>query len=405
MADETTSITAQCLCKAHTFTTSTPTSSLPLKATTCHCDSCRHQTGGLYFCTTEWPNPGEDISSLQKYAFSENTNLFFCSTCSTVMFCADSEPSGSLEVVPGVLPNTPGLVKYTDHIYVGDTLDGGASVYLRKHRDGTAMKRWKERTDRSTRAAPEDAVEIPHDWPPPPSDGPSPAEDTRKAWPELTPLRCHCGGVDLTVRSAADMASWPKSELPWFVDPTSLKYLASIDVCNTCRLSFGPDLANWTFALLSHIGFAEDGPSNGSAAQFPQTVASLKDAVQAKDKDSRIGTLTFYQSSDDVERYFCSRCAAAVFYAVHDRADMLDVAPGLLHHPSGARAEGLLSWSYGAATWEEDAEGGWREDLVAGAKADSEQWRMERGYSKSWRRVIREEREAAEKAAAEAEAS
>lgn len=43
----------------------------------------------------------------------------------------------------------------------------------------------------------------------------------------------------------------------------------------------------------------------------------------------------------------------------------VDIAAGLLEHPSGARAKGLLSWHYGGrASWMEDVAGGWRESFV-----------------------------------------
>ncbi len=83
MADEHVSLTAQCLCKKHTFTAPVPAAALPLEASCCHCTSCRHATGSLYFVDVEWPNPEEDLSSLKKYSLSKNINIFFCGTCST----------------------------------------------------------------------------------------------------------------------------------------------------------------------------------------------------------------------------------------------------------------------------------------------------------------------------------
>src|SRR6187549_1619641 len=105
MAEEAISVTAQCLCKAKTFNASVPASALPLQATCCHCTSCRHQTGSLYFVDVDWPNPEEDISSLEKYAFSKNTNIFFCGTCSTPMFCRGTGPGAAPGVITAALQN------------------------------------------------------------------------------------------------------------------------------------------------------------------------------------------------------------------------------------------------------------------------------------------------------------
>ncbi|KAH8881347.1 DUF636 domain-containing protein [Thozetella sp. PMI_491] len=386
MSDNETTVTARCLCRTHVFTTKVNNTSLPLEASCCHCNSCRHQTGSLYFVDAEWPNPAEDLSSLKKYSFSKNVDIFFCRTCSTPMFCQGLKPGDVPYVITGSLENAPNLVKYTNHIFVGDTLDGGASMWLRKHLDGTVAKRWVRRSKDDGQPG----EEIPYDWPPP-SVFP---EAEVLASPERTPLRCHCGGVNLVLRSATDLASLPESELPFFVNPKTFKYFASTDACDSCRLSFGTDLAHWTFALLSHIEF----PSG--IEPFPASVSALKDAVTATEsRNELLGTLGVYASSPDVGRYFCTRCSAAVFYAVDDRPDLVDVGIGLLDHPSGARAEGLLDWDFGRIGWDTEVKGGWREQLLEDAKTEGEQWRIQRGYPKNWRRVMKEQKEEEEKQA------
>lgn len=388
MAEDTITLTARCLCKANVFTAAIQSSTLPLKASCCHCNSCRHVTGALCFVDVEWPKADETLSALQKYSFSSRKDIFFCATCSSPMFCRGTTPGETLRVATGVLENGSDLVEYAQHTFVGDTLDGGASMWLRKnHRDGTAIKRWKARSDENK--VPN--AELAPDWPQ--SEAfPAPASE---AFPSTTPIRCHCGGVNLVLRNAVDLKSVPIQELPWYVDPVSFKYLASTDVCDSCRLSFGSDLINWTFAGLDHIDFppSVDGtPTGSSMGAFPRTVSALKKAVSAAERDPRLGTLALYQSSPEVERYFCRRCAAFVFYAVDERPDMVDIAVGLLEHPSGARAEGLLSWNYGGwASWMEDVAGGWREGFVKGVLEECEEWRIQRGYPKCWRRVIWEQ--------------
>jgi len=380
-----TTITAHCLCKAHTFTTTVPSSSLPLTATCCHCTSCRHTTGALYLPCVEWPNRSEDLSGLKRYPFSPNTDYFSCATCSALLFCRGTAPDAPPEVVTGSLVNGPNLIRYARHGFVGDTLDGGATVWLAKDAEGVPLKRWS--------GAQRKSEELPLTWP-----KFTAADIELKARPERTALKCHCGGVDLLVRSAADLEGKSASELPLFVDPKTFRYLAITDGCDSCRLSFGVDVTNWTFVSLDHIEFPgaeseSEADAGGEKRAFPASIAELKEAVLAKEKDPRLGSLAFYQSSSDVERYFCSACSAAVFYAVHmeGRTDMVDVAVGLLHHEDGARAEGLLTWNLGIVSWPDDTLGGWREGLVKRVVEDAEAWRIERGYPKSWRRLAREE--------------
>ncbi|RYP14588.1 hypothetical protein DL765_006259 [Monosporascus sp. GIB2] len=381
--EDSVTLTAQCLCKAHTFTTEVARSSLPLKATCCHCNSCRHVTGGLYSVDAPWPGDRDKIetSSLKRYTFSKAITDLFCGTCSSRMFFRKSpenaDESDEYGVFTGVLMNidVPNLVEFVHHMYVGDTLDGGASPWLRNpNQSGVPARRWVGRTEKSQ--------EIHGDWPPIAS-LPAP---TLKSEVEEIPIRCRCKGVDFVLRlPGRELQGKPRSELPWFIDPTTYKNLASFDVCDSCRLQSGVDIWNWTFSLLRHMAFPPAPETQ--PRDFPATNLELKEAVSVREgRDPRFGTLTLYSSSPDVQRYFCSRCSACVFYCVDDRPDMLDVALGLLEAPSGARAEEVVSWGFGRdMSWREDVVGGWREGHIVAVEFTAEAWRTERNYPKcSW---------------------
>jgi hypothetical protein len=93
--------------------------------------------------------------------------------------------SHDLGVFTGVLKNHDvDLVKIVDHIFVGDTIDGGATVWLRKpNADGRRVPRFKERSNTEQYSC---------DWP---------ASSTLTGYEKQTeekyiPLRCHCKGVD-----------------------------------------------------------------------------------------------------------------------------------------------------------------------------------------------------------------
>ncbi|SPO00273.1 uncharacterized protein DNG_03118 [Cephalotrichum gorgonifer] len=377
MSEETVQLVAQCLCKARTYTSSLPSSALPLSASCCHCDSCRHLLGTLYLSDVKWPNKDEDLSALEKYSFSKNLNKFFCKQCGSHMFSRGTKSGSVPWVLTGVLGKTPNLIRYDNHTYVGDTVDGGLSPWFRiPHSDGTYPKFWREDKD-GDEVSPESFTQ---NTPPGPG---------AVASPEPTRFRCHCRGVDLVLRSAADMAGRPDAELPWFVKPKTYKYASTLDACNSCRVWVGSDLMSWTFANLSHIHFAAGTGGDGSvetqlpsSTALPQTVSDLREAVtvDAKDRDPRLGTLAAYQSSHDVWRYHCSRCGASVFYAVDDRPDLVDIGVGLLEHPGGARAEGLLAWSLTRVGGEDDSKGGWREGLASGVEEEIKKWRIARGY-------------------------
>ncbi|KAJ4327424.1 hypothetical protein N0V84_002196 [Fusarium piperis] len=380
---ESLTITAQCLCEAHSYSTAVSYSSLPLQGTICHCKSCRRVTGAMYTSYIAWPGLTREIlnSDLARYEFTSNVSLLFCGTCSSPLFWEEHYKGKPevLDVFTGALNNVPvkNLITFPDHIFVGDTEDGGVSQWLLNvNQDDTEPRCWSARAIQSQ--------PFDHDR----SESADALNEELKRSRDI-PIQCHCKGVDLVLRRSPDDFSAAEGDsLPFFIEPTTHKHLASFDACNTCRSVFGVEIVNWTFALLRQIHFV----SNTEQTRFPQSVQELEKAVSCSDRDARLGTLALYKSSPDVQRYFCSRCSASVFYAVDDRPDLVDVAVGLLDAPEGARAESDLIWNLGSRVGgENDVVGGWREEFVNRVKQTAETWRVDRGRAKTWRRLAAEE--------------
>ncbi|KAI1278227.1 Mss4-like protein [Xylaria sp. FL0933] len=420
-------LTATCLCKAQHFRTHVPRTSLPLSAIYCHCTSCRRATGALYSTYVPWPGPGSSIhaSSLRRYTFSASASVttLACSVCGTTVFAETAAEDGSPRygVQTGCLANIAGievggtaadgngdggvaggsLINITHHVFVGDTQDGGATPWLcDTNSDGSRPRLWRGHRG---------GEELPYHWPLPfaqaesSKTGDDKAKETEEDEDEEIPIRCHCGGVNLVLRHpTAAFANTARSELPWFIDPTSHKSLGTFDACDSCRLSSGVDIFHWTFALLRHLSFpppkftsaVNSSSTTTPTPSFPTSSIELKKAIATPppNRDPRWGTLTFYSSSPDVQRYFCSRCSAAVFYASDDRPELVDVALGVLDSKRGSRAEDVVSWDFGGKVgWRQDVVGGWREGFVDRVEAAADRWRIERGYPKNWRRIQKEE--------------
>lgn len=401
-------LTAQCLCKEHTFTANVPRSSLPLEAHVCHCNSCRHVTGAMNTNVVPWSGDVDAIekSTLRRYSFSKRIKILFCGTCSSPMLweiLQHDEATGKAketeyDVFTGVLRNEGprGLLKIVDHIFVGDTLDGGSSMWTRAPGgDGgaPAARRWH-----GARGA---SQQLPDDWPPGPPP-PPPAAHWRSE-PRDISFGCHCAGVDLIYRrTQADgefaACQRPEAKLPRFVDPASGKpVVAGMDACDSCRASSGVDFFHWTSSSLRHVGFSSSGGGGGDRERpFPATLADLYAAVSGprERRDPRLGTLAVYGSSDGVRRYFCSRCSACVFYAAEARHednddhddDVVNIAMGLFKSPEGARAEGAFLWQFGGPVrHREDVLGGWREAWLESIEAECEAWRVQRNFPEWWR--------------------
>lgn len=281
----------------------------------------------------------------------------------------------------GVLINEgpENLVRLTSHIFVSDTLDGGVMPILQKpNGDGEVVKLWAQRAEKSE--------ELTQDWP-----GKTlPAAGWKSDTVEI-PIRCHCKGVNLVYRQAAAFeanASKPPEELSRYVDPISRKPVAGLDVCNSCRTSAGIDFINWAFTPLRHIGFPVQGSNSDDFPGFPANLEDLYNTT-VKDKhqsDLRLGTLSVYESSDGIKRYFCSRCSACIIYAADKRPDVVNIAMGVLDSPEGARAEGAFMWLLGGSLQHrDDILGGWRKGWLEAVEADSEAWRVKRNFPEWWR--------------------
>ncbi|KAK0735377.1 Mss4-like protein [Apiosordaria backusii] len=394
---DTITLTAQCHCRRLTFTSDPiPRSSLPLKGTNCHCNSCRHVTGSLRGSSDiVWPGPPPTNSDLlKKYAFSPRLNIFFCGHCSTTMFWEDNSTPGKTQhlVFTGVLnpveqlKEGERLVQWEYHMFLEDTIDGGAVNWLSGLNGKGAEKPrrwlgWNEKSEEINREGywPEDVKGLVGH-----GENLLDAEGDK----ENVLVKCHCGGVNLVLRAGEAQRDFKERQargekLPWFVDLESYKLLGSLDGCDDCRICSGVDLFAWTFAELKHISFA-DGKET-----LPTDTTTLKEAIG---KDPRLGTLALYVSSEDVQRYACGRCSATVFYACDDRPDMVDIAAGLLHAPEGARAERVISWSWGGKLgFGTDMKGTWREHLAAMAEEETEQFRVARDFPKNFRRIVKEQ--------------
>lgn len=395
-------LTAQCLCKTHKFTTTVPRTSLPLKATTCHCNSCRRFTGALYTIDAPWHGDFEAIrqSTLKWYDFSPNLNILFCGACSSPMFwdspLRDAETGEAIgrkfTVFVGALSNKgpENLVEAGAHMFIGDTRDGGASMWMRGINGDKAplVRRFKDMKHESE--------ELTEDWP-----GFITKHLPGQEKQDEVPVRCHCGGVDLVfLRREAEREFTAKNadDLPRVVDPVSRKYVAGFDACDSCRLSFGSDFSNWAFVFLRHIAFSarKGQPEPGDVSipgRFPQTLRDLHAAVSGSppgdDKDARLGTLEVYRSSQGVKRYFCSHCSACVFYADEGKhADMVDLAIGVVHAEEGARAEESFQWLLGGPIrHRDDMAGGWRGTWLKAVEGEAEAWRKARGFPEWWRQL------------------
>ncbi|USP74715.1 uncharacterized protein yc1106_01989 [Curvularia clavata] len=350
MSDNTVALTITCLCKANKHSVTLPKSSLPLQAHVCHCGSCRHISGSLYTSLALWPAPRStlDLSGYKTFSFSEHFEALFCPTCSATVWGAAKDETRPLFVQTGSLENIAcdvEVVRWNAQGYVGDTLDGGASHWLKNmNASGPPLKCFK------TRRVGDNAEELPDDWQ---YNVPRDSEEKQDA----VPIRCKCQGVHFVLHRN-DYEGVKNEDLTWNVHPTTRKIKAEICGCDSCRLQGGTDVCYWTYTDMENISF----PNDKDKASFPTDMDGLRALID--EHDPRIGSLGYYESSPNVRRYFCGTCSATIFYANKKRPRLIDIAVGVLEAKDGARAESMLWWPLKEGIEsQEDGNGGWREGL------------------------------------------
>lgn len=258
-----------------------------------------------------------------------------------------------------------GVIDFKSHMWIEDSVDGGASDFIRSV-NGTTLKRWL--------VAPEESSEIPLGW----KNSSSKSGDTS---PTLK-LRCHCNTVqllitrpnedsldatspfpDLTHPSASAHTANPNNE-PWYMSRDRKRYLAGTCACKSCRLALGFDITTWSFIPLVNIKFLDGSP--------------IKGTNEGLDSDPRIAEMmasVTSPTSDGTKRHFCKKCGANVFWWSVKRARLIDVAVGLLDAPSGARAEQWLEWHADRVSFSQE---GLNKGLIEGLGKGIKEWKESR---------------------------
>lgn len=348
MAEETTTLTAQCYCKAVHFALDVPKSALPLKTHICHCSVCRYTHGTL--CIFHAPLPAgvaprfiapSSLDALTGYAHAKaKGRRYFCSTCGChIGDVGINDPNWVISTSIFDASKAEGGFRIGGHVMSKSAKDGGLANWLPSIA-GRAMRDWNpsEEDEPEMCAVTECEAET----------GPDGEERLR--------ARCHCGGVSFTIpRPTPAVAAhevWKTYLSP--VDP-GRRWVGCVDLCDDCRLVAGAHVSAWTFVPRSLV-------------------------MPALGEDLMLGASKTYASSEGVLRSFCGTCGATVFYSCDDRKEkpgggddqMLDISVGILRAPEGPLAEEWLTWRTGRAGWMESGkryDAGLAESLAEGMKA------------------------------------
>ena len=348
MAENSQILQFSCACGQVKGSARVPASKLPIPFDFCHCNICRHQTGLLCASYLTLPEGSEDISfhgSLREYKSSASVSRSFCHRCGANVYVKDSNEARP-DICTGVLDRAAGIIELRSHIFVCDTIDGGLSTWMSK------VPAWEGFTNRSKQAGTgRQKLQI------------------EKATPELEAY-CQCRGVELKITSPSPESKLLRSPISdlfksdeqhcktaekddtWWLRANGSKYLAGTCACQSCRLNSGFDIQMWAFIPKVNISHM-----NGDALDFGN------------------GTLSCYESSRGVSRYFCASCGATVFWSSVERPQLLDVSVGLLNASEGARAESWLEWWTERVSFEEEAI---NEDLVSNLGTGLRLWDHER---------------------------
>ncbi|RFU25238.1 hypothetical protein B7463_g11102, partial [Scytalidium lignicola] len=312
-SSSTKTLTASCHCKSVHFTLTIPINLLPLKFHLCHCSICRYTHSTLCTFYTRLPAnikpqfipPSSLADSLSGYTASKLSpcRRYFCSTCGCHIGDCSSPDENDWVISSSIFDKEEerGIWEFEGHIYTGSAR-GGLWEWLGGSLDESDVSPGEEEEEE------EDGI-----------------DDDRET---SVKAECHCGGVSFSLsRPMQAILNNPKFQ-PFVSKTDSSKWLGLLDTCDDCRLVNGTHVHGWTTVPRSLI-----------SPTIPDTLL--------------LGTSKVYSSSPDVRRTFCGVCGATVFYWVEDRAEVVDVALGLLR-AKDVRAEGWLTWRTGKVGWVDD---------------------------------------------------
>ncbi|KAL6850615.1 hypothetical protein ACO1O0_007739 [Amphichorda felina] len=326
----------------------------------CHCNTCRHSSGVL--CTSYYPIATPVLSQhLRTYVSPGGSRRYFCAVCGCHVFrskMTSPEPP-EWEVATGVIASSTGgapEARYTRHIHVADTKDGGASVWI------PSLDGWPTKLASTS----------------PPENPPATRQPNTPSPSPRLPASCACGSVRFHITRPSPQSHLPHSSYPdlthaykttpavlggnpgrdkWWIRPGG-RYLAGTCACASCRLSTGFEIQEWAFVPRCNIFLHVPCRGHREGGQEEDAVMPLDFEALPE------GILTSYSSSPGVVREFCAGCGATVFWHDGIRPGVIDVSVGLLRAEDGARAEGWLRWWTGRVSFEEETETG-REGAAA----------------------------------------
>lgn len=340
----------QCLCGA----VQEPASILaaehyPIEAYWCHCNPCRYSSGNLgNNSVTLSGKPAQsslDACTIHIAVAGGEAERYFCSTCGTKTFNHDvgSESwaacSGMIE--PKTLENNRDVVAIKDHIFVGDTKDGGLARFMQSiGSDNISCYTtwWDEGSDSTFKFH-----DVPH-----PTTGAHANADRLHA-------SCSCGSVKFSVSPpTAAQASDPNVARWLNLDGT--RYLALNCVCRYCRLAAGFPIASNAYVMPENIHIKDQESAEMVLFAYESSSKGTIDfdidtqAIQAK-----LPTLKFDFSSPGIRRSFCGTCGAFVFLEHTMRPQCINIAVGILRAESGALAREWIEFDWKQSFWRAQA--------------------------------------------------
>lgn len=321
----------------------------PIEVHWCHCNPCRYTSGNLGNNSVRLsgkPTQSSLDACTVYVAPGGEAERYFCSTCGTRTFNheigSESWAACSGLIEPKTSESIRDIVAIKDHIFVGDTKDGGLANSMQSIESEDKIPCYTTWWDEGTNLTfkfdnvTQPSIEVHADT-------------------DRLHASCSCGSIKLQVSPPTDIQFRDPAVARW-LNSDGTRYLALNCVCRYCRLAAGFPIVSNAYVMPENVHIVDQQGAETTVFAYESSAKGTIDFdIDTQTISAKLPTLKFDFSSPGIRRSFCGTCGASVFLEHTMRPQCVNIAVGILRAESGALAREWIEFDWKSLYWKAQA--------------------------------------------------